>query len=157
MILLLLAAILVSGAAAQDGVQNACVDNEHSRFVIHVGTGGMFGAFAHDHLVQAKQISGCAKIDRSRPEQSSVELTFPSKGVTVLDPDHAKDRPKVQEAMETQVLNVAKFPEIRFKSTQVRQRSPGVFLVTGDLTIRDRTRPASITLNLKQVDDKTVE
>jgi polyisoprenoid-binding protein YceI len=74
-----------------------------------------------------------------------------------MDPDHPKDRPKVQEAMETQVLQLNKFPEIRFKSTGVRSRSPESVTVDGDLTIRDRTQRVALNLTIRRINASTVE
>jgi polyisoprenoid-binding protein YceI len=137
--------------------ERLCVDPQNSKFSIQVDAGGMFAAFAHDHVVEAHDIKGCADIDFTKLDQSTVELVFASAGVKVMDPDHPKDRPKVQEAMETQVLQLNKFPEIRFKSTGVRSRSPENVTVDGDLTIRDRTQRVSLNLTIKKISASTVE
>jgi polyisoprenoid-binding protein YceI len=145
--------LAVSPATAE----RLCVDPQNSKFSIHVDAGGMFGAFAHDHVVEAHDIKGCANIDWAKLDQSTVELVFASAGVKVMDPDHPKDRPKVQEAMETQVLQQNKFPEIRFKSTGVRSRSPDSVTVDGDLTIRNRTQRVALNLAIRKINPSTVE
>jgi polyisoprenoid-binding protein YceI len=145
--------LAVSPATAE----RLCVDPQNSKFSIHVDAGGMFGAFAHDHVVEAHDIKGCANIDWAKLDQSTVELVFASAGVKVMDPDHPKDRPKVQEAMETQVLQQNKFPEIRFKSTGVRSRSPESVTVDGDLTIRNRTQRVALNLTIRKINPSTVE
>lgn len=152
-ILFALLLLAVSPATAE----RLCVDPQNSKFSIHVDTGGAFGAFAHNHTVEAHDIKGCANIEWTKLEQSTVELVFASSGVKVMDPDHAKDRPKVQEAMETQVLQTNKFPEIRFKSTGVRSRSPESLIVDGDLTIRDRTKRVALNLTIKKINPTTAE
>src|SRR5262245_4266812 len=153
--ILLFAMLLLPGRHAT--AERLCVDPQNSKFSIHVDAGGMFGAFAHDHVVEAHDIKGCANIDWTKLEQSTVELEFASSGVKVMDPDHPKDRPKVQEAMETQVLQLSKFPEIRFKSTAVRSRSPESVTVDGDLTIRDRTKRVALNLTIKRINPTTAE
>ena len=51
-------------------------------FRVHVGTGGLFGAFAHDHLIEAQKVEGCAVLDAKDLTHSSIKLTFPAAGVS---------------------------------------------------------------------------
>ncbi len=129
--------------------QTVCVQPAQSHFMIHVGSGGLFSAFGHDHLIEATQIKGCAMIDWDHMEQSSVNLTFASAGVKVLDPDHPKDRPQVQMEMETRVLDVNEFPTIQFKSTAVRVKSQTLSL-DGVLTIHGQSRNVTIPLQFER-------
>lgn len=48
-------------------------------------------------------------------------------------------------------LNVEKFPEIAFRTTRVTGQQGHVFTVLGDLTIKNVTRPAELTLDLEGV------
>jgi polyisoprenoid-binding protein YceI len=131
-----------------------CVDADRSRFRIRLGAAGLFSAFGHDHLIEARGMKGCAKIEWSQLELSSVELVFSTPAIIVLDPKHEKDRPEVQKTMETEVLQIEKFPEIRFKSDGVRVQKSAVsrfnLIVDGQLTIRGNTRAVSIPLVLTQ-------
>ncbi|MEU5765083.1 YceI family protein [Streptomyces asoensis] len=43
-------------------------------------------------------------------------------------------------------LNAAAYPQMRFTSTAVRLTAPDVYLMTGDLTIKDTTRPVDLEL-----------
>jgi polyisoprenoid-binding protein YceI len=126
-----------------------CVDAARSKFHIHVGSAGLFGAFGHDHLIEARGIQGCGEIDTAKSEQSSIDLTFTASDIKVIDPDHPKDRPKVQQTMEADVLKIAEFPEIRFKSLRVAKKQGG-FVVDGTLTIRGRAQNVSIPLSLAE-------
>jgi hypothetical protein len=49
---ILLTLVLSTAAVAVDG---PCVIPGRGHFYIHVGTGGLFGAFAHDHLIEAQR------------------------------------------------------------------------------------------------------
>ena len=73
-ILFALLLLAVSPATAE----RLCVDPQNSKFSIHVDAGGMFSAFAHDHTVETRDIKGCANIDWTNFEQSTVELVFAS-------------------------------------------------------------------------------
>lgn len=46
------------------------------------------------------------------------------------------------------VLNVARYPQITFRSSKVELGAHPTIIVTGDLTIRDVTRPISLTARL---------
>src|SRR6266403_5478562 len=80
------------GATAQDTATYS-IDPQQSKMEIHVGKQGAFSAFGHDHLIEAKQVSGQAQFDPQKIEQSSVRLRVPTKSITVVDPGESeKDR-----------------------------------------------------------------
>lgn len=134
-----------------------CLEPGKGQFLILAGTSGLFGAFAHDHTVEAKEITGCAHVDGTDLTKSSVELTFAAKTLTVLDPKaSAKDRAKIQQQMETDVLRVREFPSIRFRSTAVHLKG-AMLSVDGQLTIRDRTQSVSIPLQVMRTTGGLIE
>ncbi len=148
--ILFAAGIIVTLLCAPAHANSLCIDNEHSHFRIHVASAGLFSALGHDHLIEARQIKGCSEIDWSQLERSTVSLTFSTPAILVLDPDHAKDQPKVQETMETEVLHTREFPEIEFKSASVHARAgTGELTIDGQLTIRGQTQNVSIPLKLE--------
>jgi len=138
---------------------NSCVIPGKGHLQIHVGTGGLLGAFAHDHLIEAQKIEGCVRLDAKDPTQSSLRLVFPASGIRVLDPsESAKDRATVQQTMETEVLRVSEFPQITFESTGiVRAGGPNQYHVKGNLKIRDKIQPAEIPVTFTQNADGTYE
>jgi polyisoprenoid-binding protein YceI len=154
----LLSMILFSSGLPAQQISSGrhCVEPGKGQFLILVGSAGVFGVFGHDHTVEAKEITGCAEVNGTDLTRSSVELTFPAGKVTVLDPkDDPKDRTKVQQTMETDVLRVREFPSIRFRSTGVRraQGKTNGLIVDGQLTIRDRTQPVAIPLEVTRAEN----
>jgi polyisoprenoid-binding protein YceI len=135
----------------------ACVLPGRGHFQIHVGTAGLFGALAHNHLIEAEKISGCAAIDPKDPTHSSVKLDFPASNIRVLDPKESeKDRAEVQRTMETEVLRISEFPRIAFESTSIeRADEPDQFRIHGNLTIRGKTQPIIIVGTLTRLSDAT--
>ena len=134
-----------------------CVVDGRGHFQIHVGTAGLFGAFAHNHLIQAEKITGCANIDSQNPARSSIQLEFPVSALRVLDPkESAKDRAQVQKTMETEVLRVSEFPKITFESSAI-ERAEGTdrFRVRGNLTIHGAKQPVIIPVTLTRLNDGT--
>jgi polyisoprenoid-binding protein YceI len=149
------ATLLIAHAVlAADG---PCVIAGRGHFQIRVGTGGLFGAFAHNHLIEAENISGCATIDSRDMTHSAIRLEIPTNNIRVIDPkESAKDRADVQKKMETDVLGVAQFPRITFESTTLEKAAgPDQLRVHGNVTIREKTQPAIILITFTQMSDGT--
>src|ERR1700720_268151 len=150
-VLIVLVAPVTVGA---QGSASYSVDTQQSKMEIHVGKEGAFKAFGHDHLIAAKQISGDAKFDPQKPDQSSVRLKIPTKSVTVVDPGESeKDRKEVQSTMEGEkVLDVAKFPAITFTSTGVSaaKKTPDGWELplAGKLNLHGVEKPVTFPLRL---------
>ncbi len=152
-LVLALAAVISAGPTfAQTG---PCVVPGRGFFRIHAGTGGLFGAFAHNHIIEAQKIEGCATVDSKDLTHSSIKLIFQSANIRVMDPDvSAKDRAEVQQTMETEVLAVSKFSQIAFQSTAIeRGSSANELKVHGNLTIRDKTLPVIIPIMFRTLAD----
>jgi len=134
--------------------ENVCVVPGRGFFRVHTDTGGLFGAFGHEHVIEAMKIEGCAAVDARNLAQSSVKLTFNAADVRVMDPkESADDRAKVQKTMETDVLRVSEYPRIAFESTGVMEESSGHFRVAGLLTIRGKAIPVVIPVTVTRLDD----
>jgi polyisoprenoid-binding protein YceI len=152
---LILTQLLITASAFP--ANGACVLPGRGHFQIHVGTAGLFGGLAHNHLIEAEKISGCAMVDPKDPTHSSIKLDFPASNIRVLDPKESeKDRAEVQKNMETEVLRISDFPRIAFESTSIeRAGAPDIFRVHGNLTIRGKTQPVEVSVSLTQLSDAT--
>lgn len=91
------------------------------------------------------KFSGTIEVDRDHPEQSSVTATIQTAS---LDTAIAK---RDEHLRSDEFFNVAKFPEITFKSHRVKQTGANAGEITGDLTMHGVTRP--ITLRVQLVGD----
>lgn len=69
------------------------------------------------------------------PEESWVEVTIKAASIDTGTPDRDK------HLRSPDFLDVERFPEIRFKSTKIELTGGMELRVTGDLTIRDVTKP----------------
>ena len=145
---LLLALGILLNASSAFALDDPCVVSGQGHFRIIVGTAGLFGAFAHDHLVEAQNVTGCATLDASDITRSSIKLTFRAADIKVVDPDEsAENRAKIQKAMESDVLRASVYPQITFESTSIERIAGGNKLrVHGNLTIRGKTQPAVVPL-----------
>jgi polyisoprenoid-binding protein YceI len=124
--------------------QAADVDAGRSSITVKVDKTGLFSAFAHNHTIQAPIASG--KLDT---EKRAATLTFNAKEMKVLD-EGVKDseRADIDQTMKSdKVLDVQRFPEIRFVSTTITAQDGGRFQVRGDLTLHGTTRPVEFPLS----------
>jgi polyisoprenoid-binding protein YceI len=116
---------------------------------IEVGKSGAFGFVAgHTHEVEGR-IEGNVKADPGDVTHAEIHLTIRAADLRVSGRgEPPADVPKVQERMlGPDVLDVARFPEITFRSTSVAAEghhdggSP--LRVTGEVTLRGQTKPVS--------------
>lgn len=151
-VIVLFALILAVNAFGADG---PCIVEGRGHFQIRTGTGGLFGAFAHDHLIEVQKITGCATLNPADLTRSSIKLVFTTASLRVLDPkESATDRAKIQKNMEMDVLRIAEYPQITFESTGIeRSDSPSTFRVRGSLTIRGKTQPITLPVTIARVED----
>lgn len=86
-------------------------------------------------------LSGVLKLDETDYTRSSVEVSIPAASVSTVDDKldaHLK---------EADFFDVAKFPTLTFKSTNIRSTGDRDFVVDGDLTIRGITKPVTLIVN----------
>lgn len=88
-----------------------------------------------------KQFNGTIEIDRDHVQNSSVVARI---AVRSIDTGIAK---RDDHLRSPEFFDVAKFPEITFKSRNVKQTGPQSGDITGDFTMHGLTRP--ITLHVK--------
>ena len=134
---LLLAALAVSALAAPRPI-----DVQHSKVTLYVDKQGVFSFLADNHEIDAPISSGSYDA-----EAKSVELTFESNRVKVLDPKiSAGRRDQIQTAMETKVLEIDRYPAISFRSTKFAEADITHWIVSGDLTLHGKTHPIEVRI-----------
>jgi polyisoprenoid-binding protein YceI len=148
-----LTAFLLS-ASAQAKASRYVLDPQGSRFVIHVGKGGLLGFAGHEHEILVGAFEGTVLADTEQIARSSLELTFEAAGLRVTGKgEPSKDVPKVQEAMVgPQCLDVGRYPAIRFTSKTVTgthaSQSRYDLEIRGDLTLHGVTRTVSVPVRV---------
>ncbi len=137
---LLLSVVSVLVCRSVDAETRA-IDLERSSLTVHVFKSGLLSALGDNHVVRAPISSGT--VEEGSPP--GVEITVDTRRMTVLDPDLAPaKRGEVQERMlGPEVLDVSRFPEIRFRSTAVKPLGAGRWRVEGLLALHGRSAPVS--------------
>ena len=120
---------------------------------VHVGKAGLFSFAGHRHEVEAP-VSGTVTADAANLSASSVDLAFASALLRVRpEGEPTGDAPKVEVVMHgPEVLDVLRFPEIRFRSKKVvgRAVAPGVYELNlvGELSLHGVTREITVPVKV---------
>ena len=124
-------------SALADVTGDYAVDVAHTRIGIrarHAMVTTVRGAFT--------QFSGTAHLDTAKPSASSVVLRIDTASIDTGTPD------RDGHLRSPDFLDVERYPQMLFTSTGVEQVDDDVYRVTGDLTIKDMTRPVSVDFTL---------
>jgi polyisoprenoid-binding protein YceI len=124
-------------SALADVTGDYAVDVAHTRIGIrarHAMVTTVRGSFT--------EFAGTAHLDTAKPAASSVTLRIATASVDTGVPD------RDTHLRSADFLDVEKYPEMVFTSTDVEQVEEDVYRVTGDLTIKDVTRPVTIDFAL---------
>src|SRR4051812_42161825 len=123
--------------------QSTPIDPALSKITIHVDKTGVFSFAGDKHEVVAPISSGT--VDE---KAGMVEFAVDARKLQILDPQLSPEkRAQVQKNMEgPAVLDSAKYPEIRFRSTAATSTGKNTWNVTGDLTLHGQTHPVTASI-----------
>ncbi len=108
---------------------------------------GLYRGKVHTFLFP--QFSGELTYDAEHPEASRIALTIPTDSFELTDDWLSEgDREDVIAEARDKVLEVAKYPEMRFVSSSIRSQGGDRYQVQGKLTIRDRSAPVTVEVVL---------
>jgi len=120
-------------ALTQDLTGDYSIDPSHSRIGFsarHAMVTRVRGTF--------NEFAGTGHLDAADPSRSHLELTIQAKSIDTRSAD------RDAHLRSNDFFDMDTYPEIRFESTRVEAVDPETFRVTGDLTIKDVTRPVTI-------------
>ena len=138
------------------------IDPERTRLAVRTHRDGIGSGLAHDHVVEATEVTGLVEYDAARSEASSITVEARTASLRVDEPASRRrlgvegdlsdsQRADVAKAMRAaDQLDVERHPTIRFASTRVVSEGEGRLRVTGTLTLRGVARevsfPATVAL-----------
>jgi len=98
--------------------------------ILHLGLTDYHGRF--------DRLSGTLNFDGNEPERSHVSVTI---GMDSVDTPSAR---LTEDLKGKTVFDVAQYPEARFEATKISRTAPDRGLITGNLTIRNVTKPVTL-------------
>lgn len=126
------AIVFAASVACAEKAENYKIDSAHS------STGFKIRHFFSRVSGEFKEFQGTMVVDRDDMTKSKVEATIQAASI---DTNHA-DRDK--HLRNADFFDTGKFPTITFKSTAWKQVDKDTYDVTGDLTLRDVTKPVTL-------------
>jgi polyisoprenoid-binding protein YceI len=142
-VLTLLLCVTVPALGDSEGLP---IDCAHSTITVYVYKTGILSTLAHNHEIEAPIEWGEVK----GSEGSSVELRVNSSKLRVLDTEVSDGtRARIEATLQTEVLDVGRFPEIHFQSTEVEPSGTDHWIIHGNLDLHGQTHPISFEVALK--------
>ena len=111
------------------------LDTNHSTMVVRVPHFGL-----SSYQLRFNGLSGALNFNAENPAQSTVQVTVDA---TSLDTPYSGETDFDAQLQNSEYLDSATYPTATFRSTSVEQTGPNTARVTGDLTIRGVTHPAT--------------
>jgi hypothetical protein len=139
---LVIAILALMTIARPSGAQPRAIDPKRSTVTVRVFKSGLFRAFADDHVIEAPLAEGSLD-DSATP---NVRIAIDVRGMRVLDPGLSpKDRREVQARMlSSEVLDVDRFPHIRFRSVAIQRGDVDRWSVRGELEVHGQAHPVTV-------------
>jgi polyisoprenoid-binding protein YceI len=150
-----------SAGAENPGAQTAAataryrIDAGRSRFMVRTFSGGLLWFKGHDHFIRVGDFSGEVQLTPGAIAPASLELRVRADSLEeTRDVFTPQQKAIINRELREIVLETNKYPEITFKSTDVRGRLDGMRYeaeIGGNLTLHGVTRraviPAEVTLD----------
>ena len=111
------------------------LDPNHSTLVVRVPHFGL-----SSYQLRFNGLSGALNFNAENPAQSTVQISVDA---TTLDTPYSGETDFDAQLQNSEYLDSATYPTATFRSTSVEQTGPNTARVTGDLTIRNQTHPAT--------------
>jgi len=132
------------------------LDPSQSKFVAHALRGGLLWFKGHDHLVAARDFGGEAEITTDAINPASLLLVVKSESMAETNAVFTDQQKQIiDKELREIVLLPARYPDITFKSTEVKGKAGGSneydLKIGGDLTLLGVTRhieiPTHVTIS----------
>ena len=146
-------AVVVNAGTSIDPVRYR-LDPARSTFMVHANRAGLTWFKGHSHRIAAKDFSGEVAVDPGALNAATLQLTVRADSLEETDPVFTpQQKAIIKKELDDLVLESSKYPEITFKSTEVKgslDRGALDVKIGGDLTLHGVTRhitiPARVTL-----------
>lgn len=129
------------------------VEARRSRFTVQAFAAGVLSAMGHNPTIGIRTFSGKVDFNPETLEAGAFQLTIQASSLGVLDDISDKDRREIERVMKAEVLEVDKYPEIRYEAPSpipVNKIDSSLFGATlnGSLTLHGVTRVEAIPVRI---------
>lgn len=139
-----LAGVSMSTTQAPSG--NYQLEPAHSQLlfsILHIGLTSYYGRF--------DRVSGNLDWNAGQPERSHVSITI---GMDSIDTPSGRLN---DELKGKGVFDAAQFPEAKFESTKIVREDAGHGKITGNLTIRNVTKPVTLDVTFRGIEHNPLD
>ena len=117
---------------------------EQSTFTVQAFAEGLLSAFGHDPVILIRDFTGEVQFVPGSFENALLKVVINAKSLTLSGEVKEKDRLELERTMRDEVLEVEKYPEILFSSTNISasRLAEGRYggRIIGDLTLHGATQ-----------------
>lgn len=126
----------------------AVAPREGARFALTVEKTGLMRG--KKHLFLFDRYEGKVSFDAANPAASTVQLRIDSRSLVCKDDwVSAKDLANIQKTALEDMLDAAHHPSMTFASTSIRALGESSYEVQGNLTIRGRSKPVTVSVRVE--------
>jgi len=141
------------------------VDPARSRLVARTFKDGLAARLAHDHTIEATEVTGTVEYEPNAPEATRITVEARTVSLRVDDADarralglaglpSASDREEIGKAMRAPgQLDVGRFSVVRFASSRTERQPDGRLLLTGALTLHGVSREVTLPVEIRSDGD----
>jgi polyisoprenoid-binding protein YceI len=135
--------------AATPAASRYRLDASRSKFIAHALRGGLLWFKGHDHLIAVREFTGGAVLDPDSLANSSLEIRAKAASMEETSAVFTDQQKQIiNKELREIVLHPEQYPEIIFRSTEVRGKSIAAgqydLTIAGNLTLHGVTRPIKI-------------
>jgi len=138
-----------STPSAKAGSARFVIDAKASRFTVQAFATGLLSAMGHNPTIAISKFCCEVDFDPEAAEGSGFQLTVQAASLSVQDDISDKDRREMERVMKEDVLEVIRYPEIRFQASAISctRLDDALFSTTlnGQLSLHGVTRVEPIT------------
>ncbi|HEY0428391.1 MAG TPA: YceI family protein [Pyrinomonadaceae bacterium] len=131
------------------------IDSSQSKFMVHASRGGLAWFKGHSHEIAVREFGGDAELAMDLSNPATLEMSIRADSLEeTSDVFTAEQKKIINKELDEIVLEAAKYPEITFKSTDVKGNINGAEFdvkIGGDMTLHGITKrvviPARVTVS----------
>lgn len=106
-------------APLSETIVEYAIDTRASQFSVQAFASGLIAAVAHSPKIAIRDWSGEARFIPSTLQDAGLQVRLKASSLEVLDELREQDRRELHRVMNNDVLETARFPEVRFDSSSV--------------------------------------